>query len=235
MIILAHRGYSSKYPQNTLLAFKKAMEYGADGVELDVWRTKDGKIVVSHDGNLKKVFGVDVEIRKRDYEDLLQYKQEGEKIPLLKEVYELLPENALINVEIKDVNAVEGALEIAKKYNAMERTIFSSFLLEALQKLRSLDEGARIGILPMLKGASGAFLLPKSIIGLHAEFVNLPYQMKEVIGIFRSRALIRYYRLFVAKISIWTPNKPKDLEGFERLYEVIITDNVEGMLQFKEK
>ncbi len=235
MIILAHRGYSAKYPQNTLLAFEKAIEYGADGVELDVWRTKDGKIVVSHDGNLKKVFDANVEVRESNYEDLLQYKQEGEKIPLLEEVYQLLPEKALINVEIKDVNAVEGSLKIVKRYNAMERTIFSSFELEALKKLRSMSKEARIGILPVLRGASGAFGLPKSIVGLHAEFVNLPYQIKEVLGVFKARALVRYYRVFGAKISIWTVNEPKHVEGFEGLYEVAITDDVEKMLYLKEK
>ena len=45
----AHRGFSGKYPENTMLAFKKALEAGADGIELDVQMTKDGQVVVIHD------------------------------------------------------------------------------------------------------------------------------------------------------------------------------------------
>ena len=47
--VICHRGYSSRYPENTILAFQKAVESGADGVELDVHLTRDGEVVVIHD------------------------------------------------------------------------------------------------------------------------------------------------------------------------------------------
>ena len=62
----AHRGFSGKYPENTMLAFKKALEAGADGIELDVQMTKDGQVVVIHDekvdsttnGNSGRIFSL---------------------------------------------------------------------------------------------------------------------------------------------------------------------------------
>ena len=53
-LIYAHRGYSAKYPENTMLAFQKAEEVGADGIELDVQLTKDGEIVVIHDEKVNR-------------------------------------------------------------------------------------------------------------------------------------------------------------------------------------
>ena len=55
MKVIAHRGYCGKYPENTMLAFKKAVEAGCDEIELDVQLTKDGKVVVIHDETLSLI------------------------------------------------------------------------------------------------------------------------------------------------------------------------------------
>ncbi len=232
---MGHRGYAAKYPPNTLLAFKKAIEYGADGVELDVWRTKDGKIIVSHDRNLKKVFGVDVDVKETTYEELLQYELEGEKIPLLEEVYRTLPNNAIINVEIKDMDAVKGALKIVEKNNALKRTIFSSFELNALKKLKRMNREARIGILTAFGGNTSIIGIPYQILSLQAEFLNPPILMKNYLGLGRTRLLLKFYRIFGVKVGFWTVNDPKEMVGLEDICEVLITDEVEKMLSFKEK
>lgn len=62
MLIYGHRWYSAKYPENTLLSFQKAIEYGADGIELNVHLTKDGRIVVCHDETIDRTFNT---IRER--------------------------------------------------------------------------------------------------------------------------------------------------------------------------
>ena len=54
MRVFAHRGYSGKYPENTMLAFREAEKVGADGIELDVQLTKDGQIVIIHDETLNR-------------------------------------------------------------------------------------------------------------------------------------------------------------------------------------
>ena len=53
----AHRGFSGKYPENTMLAFQKAVEIGADGAELDVQLTKDGEVVIIHDETIDRTTG----------------------------------------------------------------------------------------------------------------------------------------------------------------------------------
>ena len=59
MKILAHRGYSSIYPENTMLAFRKALEFGADGIEFDVQLTQDDQVVVIHDLTTERTTGVE--------------------------------------------------------------------------------------------------------------------------------------------------------------------------------
>ena len=61
--IYAHRGFSEKYPENTMLAFRKAAEIGAEGIEIDVHLTKDGELVVMHDENTIRTTGVDALIK----------------------------------------------------------------------------------------------------------------------------------------------------------------------------
>ncbi len=232
MLVLGHKGYSAKYPPNTLSSFKKAIEYGADGVELDVWRTKDGEVVVSHDRNLEKVAGVDVDIKKPSYEELQDFKIEGEPIPLLREVYEALPNDAIINVEIKDTDAVKPSLKIAVEFDALDRTLFSSFNIKALKILRKLNKEARIGIL--VGGLNEVFTIPSHIYSVKANYLNIPHQISGV-GEFTARALIHFYRLFGVRVGIWTPNSPDDLQLFEGLYEMVITDEVERMVKYRDE
>ena len=59
MDIIAHRGFSGAYPENTMLSFQKAVEHGADGIELDVHLSKDGELMIIHDESLKRTTGVD--------------------------------------------------------------------------------------------------------------------------------------------------------------------------------
>ena len=58
MRVIAHRGWSGKYPENTMLAFRKAVEAGCDGIELDVHLSKDGEVMIIHDEALKRTSGM---------------------------------------------------------------------------------------------------------------------------------------------------------------------------------
>ena len=229
MIILGHRGYSAKYPENTLLSFQKAIEAGADGVELDVWLTSDGKVVVHHDENLKRTFGVDLKIKESRYNDLKDLRFEGEKMPLLEEVYEVLPENVLINIEIKDIDAVPRTLKIVKKYKAMKRTLFSSFDFEALKELRRLSDEVRIGIL--LASCKDGLLFPLRGKKVHAEFVNPPILAREKLGIL-FLIFLYLYKFLGYKVAMWTIDEPEEIDDIHTLCDIVITDDVEKLVNY---
>ena len=108
--IYAHRGFSGKYPENTLMAFQKAAEVGAEGIELDVHTTKDGEVVVMHDENTIRTTGTDALIKDLTLEEFKAldagYIKNGEfgfvAPPTLREVFELLKETGMkCNIEFK--------------------------------------------------------------------------------------------------------------------------------------
>ncbi len=106
--VIAHRGASGQYPENTLLAFTKALEMGADAIELDVRLTTDGVPIVLHDPTLDRttdgkgaVAGLTLaEVRRA-------VAGAGERVPALAEVLECFPVTPLI-VEIKEERAAQA-------------------------------------------------------------------------------------------------------------------------------
>jgi glycerophosphoryl diester phosphodiesterase len=159
--LLAHRGVSTLAPENTISAFKMALELNLAGIELDVQLSKDGHLVVCHDENVERTtdskgFIKDLtlhEIIKLDAGSWFDRKFAGEKIPTLEEVLELIGgRNVVLNIELKSgIVLYEGLekklLDVLGKYNFLERTIFSSFNHYCLLKLKELNSKVRIGIL----------------------------------------------------------------------------------------
>jgi glycerophosphoryl diester phosphodiesterase len=107
--IIAHRGASYDAPENTLAAFRLGYEQKADAVELDIYLSKDGEIVVLHDDNTKRTTGVNkkvvdqtlAELRQQDAGKWKDAKFTGEKLPTLDEVIALVPKDKRLVIEVK--------------------------------------------------------------------------------------------------------------------------------------
>src|SRR3989338_5875450 len=113
MLILGHRGSSKRAPENTLRSFQYAFEEGADGIELDVFLSKDGHLVVTHDENLKTLIGINVWTRRLNLSELKKLDfGDGEKIPTLDEFFENFGQKfKIINVEIKSTGIFSDGVE----------------------------------------------------------------------------------------------------------------------------
>jgi len=163
--IWGHRGFSGRYPENTLLAFERALEMGVDGIELDVHRLADGQIVVMHDATAVRTTGVRRQLVDMNQEDVKQldagiWKGEqfsGQKVPVLDEVFRMLEKfpQATVNVEVKQqkdgevyVDLVEDVWGKVEQHGLAERCIVSSFhhveLHEASGRLRNFAYGLLI-------------------------------------------------------------------------------------------
>jgi len=113
ILVLGHRGFMSRYPENSILAFQEAMKAGADGIELDVWLTKDGKAIVMHDESIDRTSNSSGKQKDMTIEEIKKADLGmGQRIPTLEEVFEALPKDALINMEIKDIDAVREAVKV---------------------------------------------------------------------------------------------------------------------------
>ena len=151
--VWAHRGASGYVPENTLDAFQKAVEMGADGIELDVQMTKDGELVVIHDETIDRVSDGKGWVKDYTYAELKKFnfnkthpEYEKEEIPTVEQVYLLIkPTKLMINVEIKTgiVNAADYACDILKA-DALHPADFNVWYPEFLDQCRKRNRRVHV-------------------------------------------------------------------------------------------
>ena len=159
-LIYGHRGASGHAPENTLEAFRLAMDMGADGFELDVHLSKDGQLVVIHDETVDRTTDGTGLVRDLTLEQLKALDASngmdayrGAKIPTLGEVFDLVRDtHHIVNVEIKTdewfyEEIEEKCLALAKEKGVEDRVIYSSFNHFTLMKMRALEPDAKLGML----------------------------------------------------------------------------------------
>ena len=139
--IFAHRGFSGKYPENTMLGFQKAVEIGVDGIELDVHLTKDNELVIIHDEDIRRTCDGEGLVKDMTLEELRRFDASATfrgvygfcGIPTLREYFELVKDTEIItNIELKtgvyEYPTIEKrTVELIKEFGLEEKIIFSSF------------------------------------------------------------------------------------------------------------
>jgi glycerophosphoryl diester phosphodiesterase len=156
---ISHRGGCSEAPENTIAAFRNALQKGTEMFELDVHITKDKKVVVFHDSNLKRVTGVDKHIRDMNYIDLptrfvspleipfipgtyIETSKFNCQIPLLEDVFREFPETP-VNIDLKDRIGFEDLLtethKVIKKYKREKLVVWGSFNNQSTSRMYQKD------------------------------------------------------------------------------------------------
>jgi glycerophosphoryl diester phosphodiesterase len=191
IVSIAHRGASGKghSPENTLSAFREAINIGADCVECDVHCTKDGQVVVIHDGTLarttnKKGTVVEMtleEIKKADAGSWFSSLFTNERIPTLGELLELTKGKVINVIEIKPNNITKRVVEEVEKANAVNDVILQSFYPEAVKAAFELNPKIPralllSGQLPVLRMPSIMDLIYQAT-QVGASTMNLPYKI----------------------------------------------------------
>ncbi|MHA1681804.1 MAG: glycerophosphodiester phosphodiesterase [Promethearchaeota archaeon] len=142
VMIIAHRGFRSAWPENTMLAFSKAIETGADGIEMDVHLSADGKAVVMHDGAVNRTTNGTGKIPELSYDDYICTLDAGmgEKVPLLEQVVKLCKEHdTFLNIEIKSDGLVNIVSNLLKKMKYIDGIIVSSFNHQILKEFKETE------------------------------------------------------------------------------------------------
>ena len=163
VLVMAHRGFSGKAPENTLAAFRKAIEIGSDFIELDVRFSKDGHLVVFHDDTLERTtngkgkvadFSLQ-ELKGLDAGSWFGPSFSGEKIPTLREVLAQAKGRILVNIELKKgdqgpytmMDLSDRALEEVQRAGMEKEVLFSSFDLAALKRIRQKNQGIPVAFI----------------------------------------------------------------------------------------
>ncbi len=161
MKIIAHRGWSAKYPENTMLAFEKAVEVKTDGIELDVHLSKDGEVMIQHDEALLRTSGkegVISDYTRSELERISAGKTKNDDfgftpIPSLEEYLDFISKtNVFTNIELKTApmyypGIEEKVMKLINRYSYIDRVIFSSFNWLSIMKIKMMEPTTKAGVL----------------------------------------------------------------------------------------
>ncbi len=234
MLILGHRGYSGSYPENTLLSFKKALEYEADGIELDVHLSEDGEMVICHDENLYRTYGKHAWIKDKTLREMRRLNSLGQKMPTLEEVFQEVPKSAFVNIELKTnimsyPHLEEKVMKLVSN-DAPERVLISSFNHSTLVRVRELDKNIKLG---MLFGEEHLKSLKESMalsLEIGAFSYNIPVEAGGFEGFDEFMSFADEHEI---KIMFWGTNTVTDF-NFAKSHNAyaVITNEVERAVNF---
>ncbi len=205
VLVIAHRGASLAAPENTLSAFRKAIEEKADYVEMDVQESKDGVVVVVHDSDLMKVAGSPMkiweatagELRAVDLGSRVGPRFAGEKVPTLEEALQTCKGKAKMDIELKsyghDERLEEKVVALVEAAGMRDDCIFMSLDRDQVRRMKDLRPKWRVGLL-----AAKAVGDPSA---LKADFLAVEYQVAT------ARFIRRAHRAGM-QVYVWTVDDP---------------------------
>jgi len=221
-LIVAHRGISSLYPENTLIAFRKAMELGADFIELDIQASRDGELVVIHDSMLDRTTEGKGNVCQYSLKEIKKYSAgkwfspsfEKEKVPTLQEVFELTKKQIKLRIEIKQPGIEKKLLDLIQRYEMTDQVVCGSFFFESITQIRRLNP-----FIPVTFIAS--FLEREYIKELLAKNIN----MIDMIFCNLTPDLLKDCHSYGFAIDVWTVNEEKELQKALNMGIAAITTN----------
>lgn len=222
--VTAHRGYSAVYPENTIPAFKGAIQVGADWAELDVQQTADGEVIVMHDSNLKRTTGLDKEVWQVTWDEIkdldngswFDKKYQTVRIPTLEEVLKVCRGKIHLNIEIKpsghDKDLEEQVAKLLKKYHMRDTCVVSSLKYDSLRKIKQADDSIETAYITSVS---------------YGNFTDLEYaDGYSVESTLLSKSFVNKAQKTGKQIYVWTVNSEERLEKVVGMgIDNVITDD----------
>jgi len=214
VVRIAHRGASALFPENTLLAFGRAIEQGVDALEIDIHRTADDELVVIHDPTLERTTNGFGAVRGHSLQEIRQLDAgQSEKVPLLTEVIQLAREAQIrLCVEIKgateteELAIAEAIIRTLEAANFLSQAIVTSFSSRALLRAKALNPEVSTMLDPSPQDGS---LTPHQVCAqaLRAGANCLSYDFR-----FLTPEIVRECQLTGLSLWPWDPDEPADIQ-----------------------
>ncbi|MBZ5551599.1 MAG: hypothetical protein LAO21_02685 [Acidobacteriia bacterium] len=222
MRLIAHRGYSSLAPENTPAAFELALECGATAVECDLQRTRDGQLVILHDGTLNRTSTGRGAVRSKTLEELRPlsagYARKfgsrfvSERIPTFKELLLQVQHRAHLFAELKreglarDGSDRREMIRLVRELALVDEVTFISFEWPALEEMRSMCTDVRLGLLfdryrphrmfAVSKSLDARFLMGRvDLVEKHPEVIHETHRRGMELGVYTVDDLPRLKKL----------------------------------------
>ncbi len=217
---IGHRGAKGHSAENTLESFQWAIDFGADGIELDVHLSADGEIIVIHDETVNRTTNGNGLVKEMSLSELKARCVENQyKIPLLHEVFDLVNKRCLINVELKAGETVKPVVDLIEKYVLKKGWQYTDFLISsfdwpALQRVRDLHAEIPLGVLT----ATDLDLAIAFAKFIKAETIHPYFHLLTAENVLE----MQQQQL---KVFSWTINEPEDIQKIKSCkVNGIITD-----------
>ncbi len=200
-LIIAHRGASAEKPENTLDAFRRALAFRVDGIELDVHLSRDGVPVVFHDASLHRLTGARGRVTAKSWRELSLLCVHGiEPIPRLVDVLRLTRGRAIVQIDLKAGTPVAPVLRAVKAARAMEWVILASL------GAATVKEAARLApTVPRMlisEGKRTPAALARQLAACSASGLSVNHRAV------RSAAFVHYFHARSFSVWCWTVNDP---------------------------
>lgn len=212
--IIAHRGFSDIAPENTLIAFQKAIEIGADYFELDVHQTKDGILVVIHDKTINRTSSNNKtgKINNLNFSELQSVRvglsskfgeeYNNEKIPTLKEALELAKGNIKVCVELKADKIENQVAELLNELDMIDQVIVFAFNDKSLVNIKKLNPEIKTLFLKSYANIKTLDFVKE----INANAIGVGYDTKI------TKEFISYAHKNNIEVFKWTVNKEQEMK-----------------------
>jgi glycerophosphoryl diester phosphodiesterase len=228
-LVVAHRGFSTVAPENTLAAFRLALEAGASAAECDVYSTADGHLVLMHDHTLARTTDRTGDVTALTFDqvraaDAGSWKGEqyrGERIPTLAEALALTAGRMRMVVEIKQEGIVPQVVAAVHQARALGEVTMVSFSLATCRQVRDLEPRLPMGwISDGIREDTDAAAdeLLQTALSVNAQFVSLAYPGAKP-------ALLHRARLAGVSVWVWTLDDRELVQTYARMGVASITSN----------
>jgi glycerophosphoryl diester phosphodiesterase len=215
MLVAGHRGAAGLHPENSRAGVQCAIDLGADFVEVDVHRARDGALAVIHDETVDRTTDGTGRVHALTRAELRRLRlANGEAVPFLEEILEIVRGRIPLLCEIKDGVAAGPAYAAVRDAGMLGETVFISFKLDALRYLRQRDAGVAIG--PLIHLPDEADI--RRALALGPQWIDLNYRRVHADWAAMARA-------GGARLALYTPNAPEQFDLCRGLgAELITTD-----------
>lgn len=236
--IIAHRGYSAKYPENTLTAFKAALDSKSDGIELDVHFTSDGQLIVHHDYYLGNPDASQSTVFKKDSAYIKSLKVGAtEHIPTLQQVFTLIGDKMQYELELKGFTEefLQKVIALANDFGLTNKIEFTSPITYNLSRLKQLRPSLKTGMFAtpfpdwMDKELGQTLLINNAKLG-GIKVLHCPLQMidQDLITLAHAEKLLvhaadcntpeAFQKAFTLGVDQLSTNRPELAVAFRRLF-----------------
>jgi glycerophosphoryl diester phosphodiesterase len=224
--IVGHRGAPAYEPENTLRSFQRALAMGVAAVELDVQLTKDGRLAVIHDETLDRTTNGQGPVKNLTLAEIQRFDAgQGERVPSLEEVFDLVKGKAHLMVELKQPEAASALLKFFEEHHAFEFATVISFWHPAVKALKEQE--------PCLK--TGALMVgcPVDPVGLAraalADTLVLNYR-------YVNRELVEAAHRQGIHVIVWNIDDPKILQPYLAMNpDAICTNRPQEIINYLHK